>query len=71
MNTLEDRSVHDKNQWDSALKFMEATVKDKLELSKLFDQVIFSIIFLATFQQSYFMPDVKIQGSSDVIHIHF
>ena len=34
VNTLEDRSVHDKNQWDSALRFMEATVKDKLEQSE-------------------------------------
>ena len=31
INTLEDRSVHDKNQWDTAIKFMESTVKDKLQ----------------------------------------
>ncbi len=40
VNTLEDRSVNDKNQWDSALKFMETAVKDRLEQSKSFPSVI-------------------------------
>ena len=30
MNTLEDRSVHDKLQWDTAVKFMETSVGEKL-----------------------------------------
>merc|ERR1711976_560666 len=30
VNTLEDRSVHNKNQWDVAIKFMEAAVKERL-----------------------------------------
>jgi optic atrophy protein 1 len=30
INTLEDRSVHDKAQWDAAIKFMETTVGEKL-----------------------------------------
>ena len=34
INTLEDRSVHDKQQWDSALKFMEKSVGDQLNDSK-------------------------------------
>lgn len=34
MNTLEDRSVHDKYQWDSAIKFMESAVKERLQKSK-------------------------------------
>lgn len=31
LNTLEDRSVHDKQEWDQAVKFFESSVKDKLE----------------------------------------
>ncbi|CAL1530479.1 unnamed protein product [Lymnaea stagnalis] len=31
LNTLEDRSVHDKEQWDKAVKFMEDTMKEKLD----------------------------------------
>jgi len=31
VNTLEDRSVHDKAQWDAAITFMEHAVKDKLK----------------------------------------
>ena len=34
VNTLEDRSVTDKQQWDSAVKFMEETVKARLQQSK-------------------------------------
>uniref|UniRef100_A0A3F2YWU8 Dynamin-like GTPase OPA1, mitochondrial n=1 Tax=Anopheles farauti TaxID=69004 RepID=A0A3F2YWU8_9DIPT len=30
LNTLEDRSVHDKQEWDQAVRFFEASVKDKL-----------------------------------------
>ncbi|KAK3104830.1 hypothetical protein FSP39_011133 [Pinctada imbricata] len=31
INTLEDRSVTDKPQWDGAIKFMEETVKERLK----------------------------------------
>ncbi|GFO30737.1 dynamin-like 120 kda protein, mitochondrial [Plakobranchus ocellatus] len=31
INTLEDRLVHDKEQWDKAVKFMEETMKRQLE----------------------------------------
>lgn len=31
LNTLEDRSVHDKNEWDHAVKFFESSVRDKLQ----------------------------------------
>ncbi|XP_072035958.1 dynamin-like GTPase OPA1, mitochondrial isoform X2 [Amphiura filiformis] len=31
LNTLEDRSVHDKAQWDSAVKFMESTLQQRLK----------------------------------------
>ncbi|RUS71454.1 hypothetical protein EGW08_020785 [Elysia chlorotica] len=31
INTLEDRSVHDKEQWDKAVKFMEDTMRRQLE----------------------------------------
>jgi len=34
VNTLEDRSVHDKQQWDTALKFMETSVSEKLNQSE-------------------------------------
>ena len=37
MNTLEDRSVTDKTQWDTAIKFMESALKDRLEQSKSCD----------------------------------
>lgn len=30
LNTLEDRSVHDKQEWDQAVKFFEDSVKEKL-----------------------------------------
>lgn len=32
LNTLEDRSVHDKYQWDSAVRFLEEFVKEKLKV---------------------------------------
>ena len=32
-NLLEDRSVPDKPQWDSAITFMEETLKEKLKRS--------------------------------------
>jgi len=31
---LEDRSVHDKQQWDAAIKFMETAVGEKLQQSE-------------------------------------
>ncbi|GFS27921.1 dynamin-like 120 kDa protein, mitochondrial [Elysia marginata] len=34
INTLEDRSVHDKEQWDKAVKFMEDTMRRQLELTE-------------------------------------
>ena len=47
VNTLEDRSVHNKQQWDSALKFMETAVKDKLEQSKSeYSSIIVIIIII-------------------------
>jgi len=30
LNTLEDRFVHDKQEWDSAVKFLESSVNAKL-----------------------------------------
>lgn len=30
LNTLEDRSVHDKAEWDQAVRFFESSVKEKL-----------------------------------------
>lgn len=35
LNTLEDRSVHDKQQWDSAVKFLEKSLHDKLEATEI------------------------------------
>jgi hypothetical protein len=32
LNTLEDRSVSEKQQWDSAVKFLENSVKEKLQV---------------------------------------
>ena len=34
MNTLEDRAVHDKYQWDSAIKFLEKSLNDKLSVNE-------------------------------------
>ncbi|XP_055593264.1 dynamin-like 120 kDa protein, mitochondrial isoform X2 [Uranotaenia lowii] len=31
LNTLEDRSVHDKHEWDQAVRFFESSVKEKLQ----------------------------------------
>lgn len=36
LNALEDRAVTDKQQWDSAIKFLESSLKDRLLQSKLF-----------------------------------
>jgi optic atrophy protein 1 len=32
LNTLEDRSVSEKQHWDSAVKFLEDSVKEKLQV---------------------------------------
>uniref|UniRef100_A0A1B6EGX7 Dynamin-like GTPase OPA1, mitochondrial n=1 Tax=Clastoptera arizonana TaxID=38151 RepID=A0A1B6EGX7_9HEMI len=34
LNTLEDRSVNDKHQWDSALSFLENSVQEKLQATE-------------------------------------
>lgn len=34
LNTLEDRSVHDKQQWDSAVLFVEESVNEKLKATE-------------------------------------
>ncbi|XP_055627530.1 dynamin-like 120 kDa protein, mitochondrial isoform X2 [Toxorhynchites rutilus septentrionalis] len=31
LNTLEDRSVHDKQEWDQAVRFFESSVREKLQ----------------------------------------
>lgn len=33
LNTLEDRSVTDKYQWDLAVKFLEESLREKLKVS--------------------------------------
>jgi optic atrophy protein 1 len=35
LNTLEDRSVNEKQHWDSAVKFLENSVKEKLQVQCL------------------------------------
>ncbi|XP_055532232.1 dynamin-like 120 kDa protein, mitochondrial isoform X1 [Wyeomyia smithii] len=34
LNTLEDRNVHDKQEWDQAVRFFETSVKEKLQLTE-------------------------------------
>lgn len=34
LNTLEDRSVGDKRDWDQAVRFLETSVKDKLQATE-------------------------------------
>ena len=34
LNTLEDRSVNDKRDWDQAVRFIETSVKDKLHATE-------------------------------------
>ncbi|KAK9721428.1 Dynamin family [Popillia japonica] len=36
LNTLEDRTVSDKRDWDSAVKFLESSVKNKLKQNEAF-----------------------------------
>lgn len=31
LNTLEDRNINDKRDWDEAVRFLEVSVKDKLQ----------------------------------------
>lgn len=35
LNTLEDRTVGDKRDWDSAVKFLESSIKDKLKNTEM------------------------------------
>ena len=35
LNTLEDRSVHDKYHWDSAIKFLEHSLQEKVAANEL------------------------------------
>lgn len=35
LNTLEDRSVTDKRDWDMAAKFLESSVKEKLKQTEI------------------------------------
>jgi len=35
LNTLEDRSVTDKYHWDSAIKFLEDSLQEKLQANEL------------------------------------
>jgi optic atrophy protein 1 len=34
LNTLEDRAVHDKYQWDSAIKFLEKSLNEKFTVNE-------------------------------------
>ena len=34
LNTLEDRSVSDKRDWDQAVRFLETSVKEKLQATE-------------------------------------
>lgn len=34
LNALDDRSVHNKQQWDEAIKFLESSIQTKLQLTK-------------------------------------
>ncbi|XP_076365189.1 opa1 mitochondrial dynamin like GTPase [Tachypleus tridentatus] len=34
LNALQDRSVHDKQQWDSAVKFLETSLKERLQTTE-------------------------------------
>jgi optic atrophy protein 1 len=33
LNTLEDRAVSDKQQWDEAVKFLETSLSERLQVS--------------------------------------
>lgn len=35
LNTLEDRTIGDKRDWDAAVKFLEASIKEKLKQSEV------------------------------------
>lgn len=35
LNTIEDRNVHDKQEWDQAVKFFESSVKEKIQQTEL------------------------------------
>jgi optic atrophy protein 1 len=48
LNTLEDRNVHDKQEWDQAVKFLETSVKDKLQHT---DQTISEMFGPSTMQR--------------------
>lgn len=40
LNALEDRSVSEKPQWDSAVKFLEESLQERIQLSKLSFQLL-------------------------------
>lgn len=41
LNTLEDRTVNDKRDWDQAVKFLESSVKEKLKQNDAFLSLMF------------------------------
>lgn len=41
LNTLEDRNVHDKQEWDQAVKFFESSIKDKIKFTEQTIQEMF------------------------------
>ena len=60
MNMLEDRSVHDKLQWDTAVKFMETSVGEKLRQSECTCVMVTSCV-----QQLLVMPHIDIESSAE------
>lgn len=34
LNVFEDRAIHDKNQWDSAIKFLESSLEERLKVTE-------------------------------------
>lgn len=47
-NTLEDRNIHDKQEWDQAVKFFESSVKEKLENT---EQTLYEMLGPSTTQK--------------------
>lgn len=44
LTALEDRCVNDKHQWDSAVKFLEKSLKERLEVINIFKIVALRMV---------------------------
>ena len=68
MNALEDRTVPDKQSWDSAISFMESMVKEKLKESNKFYNYKFCLKKNSTIV-NVFLIKFKLKSKNLKVHL--